>query len=173
MSLAFVLLLAACGFQLQGGDSWPRDWRGYSLEFAPRDAEVRELADLLDDAMRRRSLRPASDGQMFRLELLNVTDRKVISAIGADGKAVEFELQRNLAFVVRAQEFRSGRMSATASRRYSFDPAILLAKEAEEDRLQGELSREVAELALLQVESQLRRWSTAAASAIDDSGQSD
>ncbi len=160
------LLLAGCGFKLQGSDRWPAQWRSFALAFESRDPELRRLAMLARERLIQRRLQENGDG--FVLDLRRLRDRKLIAAIGGDGKAVEFELQRDLRFQLRAGTQRSPVFTVSASRRFSFDPAVLLAKEAEEERLQTELSREIIELMLLRTEAQLRAWSAAVAPAPDE-----
>lgn len=151
------LQLTACGFQLQGSDNWPDAWRAYALEFPRRDGAMQDFVDELHDALRQRGLREADGGPHFNLKMTALRDQKSIAAIGADGKAVEFDLARELTFFVQARDWRSAPISLSASRRLSFDPAVVLAKEAEEQRLLAALSRELSQRLLLRVEAELRR----------------
>jgi LPS-assembly lipoprotein len=152
-------LLPACGFHLQGSNTWPEDWRGYALEYPLRDPDMAPFVVALDEALRRRGLGPVgSDGGdgRFVLVLRDLEDRKSVAAIGGNGKAVEFELRRKVSFQIQTPAWRSETYSVSANRRLSFDPTVVLAKEAEEERLRQGLSRDLIEQLLLRTEAELR-----------------
>lgn len=147
--------ISACGLRLQGGERWPAQWPGYKLDFPSRDAAMQDFVDVLDESLRRQGLAPERQPAVG-LILRSVQDEKSVAAIGTDGRAVEFDLRRELVFQIRAGEWQSPVYSLQASRRLSFDPAVVLAKEAEEERLLQSLSRDLTELLILRVDSALR-----------------
>ena len=147
-------LLAACGFRLQGSERWPQGWDSYSLDYPSRDTAMQDFVDILDEALRRRGLQPAGTPD-FRIRLSQLIDHKSVAAIGTDGKAVEFELTRELRFQIKGRGWMTPVVSVSASRRLSFDPAVVLAKEAEEERLLEGLSRDLAQMLLLRAQTEL------------------
>ncbi len=150
------LLLLGCGFHLQGSLSWPAQWRAYQLDFPARDLPMARFVHQLDQALRQRGLRPAPDGAL-RIELRSLSDRKTVAAIGGDGKAVEFDLLRELQFqLITDDGWRSELFSLSSNRRLSFDPSVVLAKEVEEEQLRRALSRDLIELLVLRAEAELR-----------------
>ncbi len=153
--LVSVPVLAACGFQFQGGSGWPEDWTRYQLEYSFRDPQVAPFVDALDEALRHRSLEPGTQ-HAFRIWIRELTDSKIVAAIGGDGKAVEFELQRRLRFQLQAGNWLSDVYELAANRRLSFDPALVLAKEAEEEGMRRALSRDLIEMLILRTEADLR-----------------
>ncbi len=148
-------LLAGCGFHLQGSYSWPAQWRSYQLDFPARDLAMARFVQQLGQTLRQRGLEPAPDGAL-RMNLLSLTDRKTVAAIGGDGKAVEFDLLRELRFQLVTADWRSEVFTVTSNRRLSFDPTVVLAKEAEEEQLRRALSRDLIEMLVLRAEAELR-----------------
>lgn len=154
-ALLMAVLVTGCGFQLQGQRAWPEQWRGYVLEYSAQQPDDVAFAHLLEEALRMRGLSPGG-AEPLRLRIVALKDRKTVAAIGGDGKAVEFDLRQQLRFRYLAGDRLSETHSLEASRRLSFDPAAVLAKDAEEARLREALSRELIELMLLRIESELR-----------------
>lgn len=150
-----VSLLSACGFQLQGSHNWPSDWPHYQLDYSARKPAMLYFATALDRALQQRGV-TAQGEPRFTIKLHNLRDTRLVAAIGADGKAVEYELGRHIDFQILAGEWRSQVYSLSADRRMSFDPTVVLAKEAEEARLREGLSRDLIELLLLRAEVELR-----------------
>lgn len=158
--LAAVVLglgLAGCGFQLQGQDRWPAEWREYRLDFPARDPAIASFVDQLDEALSQRGLQPAqAEGKFVTIALRSLRDSKTVAAIGGDGKAVEFEVRRRVEVQLLGSDWRSEVFDLTSQRRLSFDPSVVLAKEAEEQRLREGLSRDLIELLLLRTEAELK-----------------
>lgn len=152
---ALVGLTSACGFQLQGSHNWPSAWPHYRLDYSPRQPAMLDFAIALDRALQYRGLSDTGEPR-FTLKLHKLRDTRVVAAIGADGKAVEYELGRKVEFQIIAGDWRSEVYTQTADRRMSFDPTVVLAKEAEDTRLREGLSRDLIELMLLRAEVDLR-----------------
>ncbi len=150
-----VVLSAGCGFRLQGQSSWPQQWHRYLLDYPARDPAMVAFVDLLEESLGYRGLINGGEPAV-RIELRSLRDGKTIAAIGGDGKAVEFELQRALAFQLHTANWSSSLFELSSSRRLSFDPSVVLAKEAEEDQLRLALSRDLIELLILRAEAELR-----------------
>lgn len=149
--------MSGCGFQLRGQDTWPAEWREYRLMFPARDPAVASFIDLLDEALSRRGLRPAVDSNTaFTIHLRELRDSKTVAAIGGDGKAVEFEVRRQIDVQLIGNDWRSEVFNLSSQRRLSFDPSIVLAKEAEEARLRQGLARDLIELLLMRTEAELK-----------------
>lgn len=153
--LLLTACLTACGFQLQGSHRWPADWPGYQLDYSVRQPGTFAFARQLDEALQYRGLRSEAT-PAFTLQLVNLQDSKIIAAIGGDGKAVEYELRRQVDFRILANGQSSVLFSLSEDRRLSFDPAQVLAKDVEEARLREALSRDLIELMILRAESELR-----------------
>ncbi len=160
--LAALALVASCGFRLEGQSSWPLEWQGYQLENRLRGIEGEDFADALQLRLEQngvqRDVEPAAT-----IQLLSLSQRKIVSALDARGQAAEYELQRKVEFRVRAAGRQSPPFSVIAQRRLSFDPSLVLAKQQEEAQIVSALTRELTELLILRVEAELRGISATSA----------
>jgi LPS-assembly lipoprotein len=160
-SLAGVLamLLAGCGFQLQGQRELPQELRSVFLDtvvpYRVADSAV-EVA--LRSRLRRRGAIVAGSEAAADsiLQLTNLNERRNVLSIGPDGKAIEFELVTEVTYSLRrAGIFIVPPGVVQVRRDLSFNSEQILAKEAEERRLQEFMQDELAELILLRLEASL------------------
>ncbi|HEX7382200.1 MAG TPA: LPS assembly lipoprotein LptE [Nevskiaceae bacterium] len=158
------LLLSGCGFQLAGQQSLPPELRlvyvdledPYSVEAPPL------LAALTRRITRSGGTVVASLPQahsVLRLSNLNVSTE--VAAIGPDGRALEYRLVTsvNYSLAVRGKPVTPVE-TQTVSSDYSFNAQQILAKEEEQQRLEGYTQDELAQLILLRVSAALRQSAT-------------
>lgn len=161
-------LLAACGFHAAGSRPLPEPLRHvridvvapYRVSEPPVETELRALlvrrgAEIVEKKAR-------DDVTVIRLS--NLREARDVLSVGADGKALEYEL------VLRADyDVRTGTRVWMAPdqievrRDYSFNAGQVLAKEQEADRLRDFLEQEMAELLLLRIEAVASRAAAPAA----------
>ena len=90
------------------------------------------------------------------LRLTQLEETREVLSVGADGKALEFQLTTQVTYVL----LRDGvpalpSYTQSVTRDYSFNAQQVLAKEAEEARLRRFIQDELAELVLLRLETLL------------------
>ncbi|HVT37221.1 MAG TPA: LPS assembly lipoprotein LptE [Nevskiaceae bacterium] len=88
------------------------------------------------------------------IQLSDLFETRSVLSIGADGKALEYQLTTSVRYLVSS----GGKALLapdvlTASRDYSYNATQVLAKEAEESRLREFIQNELAELLLLRLEA--------------------
>lgn len=163
MRLTAVVLLAglvsACGFHLAGSRSLPEALQQVYIQTQlPYAVDEPPLEIALRSRLRRRGADVTgsigSAATVLRLTQLEET-REVLS-VGADGKALEFQLTTQVTYVL----LRDGvpalpSYTQSVTRDYSFNAQQVLAKEAEEARLRRFIQDELAELVLLRLETLL------------------
>lgn len=157
--LAIAGLLSACGFHWAGTRPLPTELISiyidvvtpYTVSKPPVDAALR--ARLL----RRGALIAGSaDAARTVLRISELTEYREVLSLDPFGKAVEYKLTSRLRYELMAQ----GRALLPpdvmqVSRDYSFNAQQVLAKEAEEQRLQAFMQDELAELLLLRLDATL------------------
>lgn len=153
--LLLALGLSGCGFKLAGADNWPADWPGYRIDNRLAGIVGEDFAQKLRVALAQDGLDPAAEPAVT-LRLLRLDQRKHISALDANGRAAEFELQNRLRFQVLAGGHLSPEYAVVAQRRLSFDPSLALAKQQEEAQIGQALAAELIELLILRVEAELQ-----------------
>lgn len=157
--LLAVLLLCACGFRLAGERPLPEALqRVYIDTVEPYAVSEPPLEQALRARLRRRGAEVLTEpeGGASTLRLTDLDEQRNVLSVGPDGKAVEFELLTSVGYVLIGDDeilVPSDRLSA--SRDYSFNAEQILAKEAEEARLQRFLQDELADLLLLRLEASL------------------
>ena len=156
-----VLLLAGCGFRLAGDRPLPPALqRVYIDTVEPYAVSEPPVEQALRSRLRRRGadIVAQPEAGVGTLRLTNLDEQRSVLSIGPDGKAVEFELTTTVDFVlVRDGKILVPSDRLNASRDYSFNAEQILAKEAEETRLQRYLQDELADLLLLRLEASLSR----------------
>lgn len=151
--VATLLLLAACGFQLQGRQVLPA--RLATLELAPADRHsdfTRALRDALRGSRARLVEKAPADGVVVRV-LRDVVTERVLS-VDARNIPTDFEL----VYEVDVEVLEKGQVLMPAepfslSRIYSFDETRLLAKEREKDLLREALARDMASVVMRRLAS--------------------
>lgn len=159
--LVCALVLSACGFQPAGSRPLPSELTRvridlitpYRVSEPPVETRLRTLL------MQRGSeiVESATEGVTV-IRLSNLRQTREVRTVGADGKALEYDLILRVNYEV----FAEGRMfvppdEIEVRRDYSFNPGQLLAKEQEAQRLRDYLENQMAELILLRIETLLRR----------------
>lgn len=155
--LLLTFFLAGCGFHAAGNRPLPELLKQVRIDVI---APYRVSEPTVEAALRERLLRrgaevvekPRDDVTTIRLTDLKAT-REVLS-VGADGKALEYDL------ILRANyEVRRGTLVLIPTdlievrRDYSFSADQVLSKEQEAERLRDFLEEEMAELLLLRIEA--------------------
>jgi LPS-assembly lipoprotein len=149
--------LAACGFHLAGTRPMPETLKLVHIDMvAPYRVSEPAVETMLRTLLTRRGStvvdKPKEGATQIRLSELEEI-RQVLS-VGADGKALEFQLITRVTCEVRKGDqvlMPPDRMMLT--RDYSFNAQQVLAKESEEERLREFLQNELAELLLLRIEA--------------------
>jgi len=133
-TLAFALLLAACGFQLRGTAQLPFDTLymppttvpGVALDLK-RNIQSGTNTKVIDDPKNAEAV----------LEFLQETREKHILSLAATGRVREFQLRYRVTF--RVHDGKGGEFlpasTVQLTRDISFDDAVVLAKETEEQLL--------------------------------------
>ena len=155
-------VIVACGFRLQGASSWPTEWAGYRVESRLQGIDGEDFIDALQLELEQRGVQRGVE-PVAVIRLLNLGQRKIVSALDARGQAAEFELQRRVEFRIIAGGRTSPPLAVIAQRRLSFDPNLALAKQQEEAQIIRALTRELTDLLLLRVEAELRAVSAVSA----------
>lgn len=143
-----LLLLAGCGFQLQGRQVLPARLATLQLEVADRQSDFsRALRQSLDSSGARLVDKAAADGTVVRI-LRDAMDERVLS-VDARNIPTDYELTYEVEVSVRSgTEELMAPETFSLSRIYSFDERKLLAKEREKDLLREALARDMANVVL-------------------------
>lgn len=155
------LALAGCGFHAAGSRALPAGMERVHVDtVVPYQVVEPRVETRLRSLLRQRGAqvldRAQSDGATLRLT--QIREAREVRTVGADGKALEydlilrvdFDLQRDGAVLVPPDQVE-------VRRDYSFNPGQLLAKEQEALRLREFLEEEAAQLILFRIEARLAR----------------
>ena len=167
--LAAALLAAGCGFHLAGTRPLPEAMSPIYVDVVtPYRVSKPPIEAALNSRLLRRGARTLGDASTARtvLRITGLAESRDVLSVDPFGKAVEYKLTTKLHYEL----MRDGKALVTpdvmqVSRDYSFNAQQVLAKEAEEQRLQGFMQDELAELLLLRLEAQLAARSAAPAGA--------
>jgi len=143
-AIACLLLLAGCGFQLQGRQMLPAALASMQLEAVDRQSDfARALRTSLTASGARLVDKAPAEGTVVRILRDSLTER--VLSVDARNIPTDFELTYEVEVEVRAgtQELMAAE-PFTLSRIYSFDERKLLAKEREKDILREALARDMA-----------------------------
>ena len=147
------LLLAACGFQLQGRQNLPPQLASVQVEAADRHSDFTHALRRSLDASGARLVEDAgADVAVVRILSDRVTEN--VLSVDARNIATDFELIYEVEV-----EVRSGTTELMAaepfllSRIYSFNETRLLAKQREKDVLREALARDLASVVLRRLTS--------------------
>jgi LPS-assembly lipoprotein len=159
-SFLIALLVSACGFHLAGTRPLPETLRDVYIEvITPYQVVQPPLESSLRSILQRRgaTVRGNAGTGTTVIRLSDLNERREVLSIGVDGKALEYRLVTS----VRYAAYAGGRVLAgpdelRLTRDYSFQPAQVLAKEAEEARLREFIQTQLAELMMLRLETQAR-----------------
>jgi len=150
--LAVVLSLGGCGFQLQGRLTLPPPIAALRIETDDRQSSfAQSLAQVLRGAGAQ--LDASGAGVLaVRIERDELIER--VASVSARNQPREYELT----YVVRYSVVRDGRYlveseEVTATRDFSFDERLALAKSREREQLRQTLARELAGVVLQRIGS--------------------
>lgn len=150
-------LVAGCGFRLAGTRPLPEALRSVHVDLvAPYRVSEPPIETALRSLLERRGAEVQSQPGRARvlIRLSDLKETREVLSIGADGKALEFQLITQ----VNYQVSENGRAllppsTLSVSRDFSFNAQQVLAKEAEEARLRAFIQGELAELLMLRLEA--------------------
>jgi LPS-assembly lipoprotein len=147
------LLLAGCGFHLQGALTLPEGVR--TVHVSTRD-ELTPFAVELRRALERSGAQvaPSSAGADAVIRIRqDRTGRRVLS-VSARNTPQEFEVYYSVEFAIdRGGAEALAPQQLDATRYFSFDESLLLAKDREEASLREAMARDLADLVLRQLGS--------------------
>jgi len=170
LALAACLLLAACGFQLRGADSVGLGAERIYLDTSgagDTGREVREQLRLTDTTL----TETAGDAD-YILRINNQRfDREVLSVSPRTGNVEEYELilSAMLSVATGKGETRINNELLAATRDLIFDETAVIATGDEQELLREEMTRQIADQALLRARAVIRNYEnkTAAAAAAE------
>ena len=152
-------LLAGCGFHWAGSRPLPPALSSVYIDVVtPYRVSKPPLERALSSRLLRRGARLSNSLGAART-ILRVSDMKEsreVLSVDPFGKAVEYKLTTRVQFeLIEGGTVLVPPDAVQASRDYSFNAQQVLAKEAEEARLQAFMQDELAELVLLRIEAVL------------------
>lgn len=159
--LALCLALSACGFHAAGKRPLPPGLERVHVDTVEKyqvaEPQVeKRLRSLL--AQRGATVLDRQHRDAAQIRLTRVRESRQVRTVGADGKALEYDLIIRVEYQVRRGDTVPVPTAEVEVRRdYSFNPGQLLAKEQEALRLRDYLEDEAAELILLRVEAAMSR----------------
>ena len=154
-----VALLAGCGFHFAGSRPLPPALTSVYIDVVtPYSVSKPPVESALRSRLLRRGARVSASLGAARtiVRITDLAESREVLSVDPFGKAVEFKLTARLRYEVT----ETGRDplppdTLSVSRDYSFNAQEVLAKEAEEQRLQAFMQDELAELLLLRLEALL------------------
>ncbi len=168
--LLLALLSAACGFHWAGTRPLPPALSVVYIDVVtPYRVSKPPLEQALGSRLQRRGARLSSTLGAARsiLRVSELTETREVLSVDPFGKAVEYKLTTRARFqLVEGGTVRVAPDTIQVSRDYSFNAQQVLAKEAEELRLQTFMQDELAELLLLRIEAALAAPPAAPADAL-------
>jgi LPS-assembly lipoprotein len=144
MLLAAMLLAGGCGFHLQGRSPLPESLKSPYLEVPDRQSDfVQSMRHALLSNGAHLAREKGSASAVLSIVKDNVT-RRVLS-VSATNQPNEYEITYTVGFSVTAGEQELlPPQEISATRTYSFDERLLLAKSHEEDVLRADMARDLA-----------------------------
>ena len=166
---ALVLLLAGCGFHWAGSRVLPSQLSWVYIDVVtPYQVEKPPLESALRTRILRRGGVVSGDAGAARtvLRITDLTETREVLSVDPFGKAVEYKLTTRLKYeLLEDNQPLVPEGVLRVSRDYSFNAQQVLAKEAEEARLQSFIQDELAELLLLRLEALINSRAAAPAGA--------
>ena len=159
--LLCVVLLAGCGFHFAGSRPLPAALQSVYIDLlTPYRVSKPELESALRARLLRRGGEVSGSLESARsiLRLSKLTETRQVLSVDPFGKAIEYQLSIRVTYVLLSGgDVLLGPDEMQVSRDYSFNAQQVLAKEAEEARLQAFIQDELAEVLLLKLETLLSR----------------
>lgn len=167
LALLLAAMLEGCGFHFAGSRPLPgvMSWIYIDIVTPYRVAKPPLEAALNTRLLRRGAVVSGSVAEARTvLRITELTEQREVLSVDPFGKAVEYKLTTRLRYELLedGQPVVPGDV-LQVSRDYSFNAQEVLAKEAEEQRLQSFIQDELAELLLLRLEAQTRALAEPAA----------
>jgi LPS-assembly lipoprotein len=157
--LGVCLLLTACGFHWAGSRPLPPALAAVYIDVVtPYRVSKPPLEQALSSRLQRRGARLVGTLGAARtiLRVSELKESREVLSVDPFGKAVEYKLTTRVQYLlVEGGAVLVPPDTIQVSRDYSFNAQQVLAKEAEELRLQTFMQDELAELLLLRIEAQL------------------
>lgn len=155
------LLLAGCGFHLAGSRPLPQSLESVYIDVVtPYHVSKPPLEAALRTRLLRRGAQVTGNAgtATTTLRLTDLHESRQVLSVDPFGKAVEYQLTTRVRFeLLGSSQVLIPGDTLQVSRDYSFNAQQVLAKEAEETRLQAFIQDELAELLLLRIEAVLKR----------------
>ena len=152
-------LLAGCGFHWAGSRPLPPMLSSVYIDVVtPYRVSKPPLEQALSSRLLRRGAHLAKTlgGARAILRVSELKESREVLSVDPFGKAIEYKLTTRVQFeLIEGGAVRVPPDAVQASRDYSFNAQQVLAKEAEEARLQAFMQDELAELMLLRIEAVL------------------
>ena len=147
----FVLLLAGCGYHLQGGLTVPAQMKSTYIDAPDRySLFYRELVLQFQAAGVNLVNSPVEATAVFSI-LLDETDQRVLS-VSARNVPTEFEVYYSIRYTMAsAQETLLDAQFVTVTRDYTYDERLVLGKAHERDVLRDALVDDLVRIVLKQI----------------------
>jgi LPS-assembly lipoprotein len=145
---AALVLLAGCGFHLQGVSHLPPAFATTAVVAADRYTDFNRA---LGDALRVSGSSVVGDahGAGAAVDVLGDENGQRVLSVSANNTPTEYEVYYTIRYRVRVGEREVlPPQVLTLTREYSFDTAAVLAKEHEQEAIRGALARELAALVM-------------------------
>jgi LPS-assembly lipoprotein len=152
-AVAAAALLAACGFHLQGRAPLPDVMKRPFLEVPDVQSE---FAQRLRHALLANGadLMPQKDHASAVISILSDNVRRRVLTVTATNQPAQYEVTYTVGFTVNAGDQQLlAPQEVTATRVYSFDERLLLAKGHEEDVLRQDLASDLADRVMRRLSS--------------------
>jgi len=141
--LVLTLLLAGCGFHLQGSAPAQAELPVFSISGLP------ESHPLVQELDHQRSLYRQQPEHQWRAQISELQWQQRALSHAVDGTAVEYELRLELHVDVLDQQSQTVMsFPVSVAGDYSFSPTLILSKGVEETRLREELIQRTASIIL-------------------------
>jgi LPS-assembly lipoprotein len=151
--LLVVAIMSGCGFQLRGAASLPPEFQEVSLRGVDVYSELGDALRALLEANGSRVVEP--DVATGVLWILDEAFRKDVTALGSNGKAVEFRLAYRVRF--KAEDAAGNELVAPDEvrlfRDYAYAEDQVLGRNAAEEDVQRQLIRESAWMVLQRLQA--------------------
>jgi LPS-assembly lipoprotein len=160
-AVALALSLAACGFHWAGSRQLPGQLSWVYIDIVtPFRVATPPIVAALRARLTRRGAVVTGSASAARtvLRLSDLDESREVLSVDPFGKTVEFKLTTRVRYeLLEDDHIVVAPDVMIVSRDYSFNATQVLAKEAEEQRLQGYMQDELAELLLLRLEAQVNQ----------------
>lgn len=147
-ALAALVLLAGCGFHLQGAQKLPPLMNATYLDASDRYTDFHRA---LTDALRvsgAKLVRERAEAKVV-VEVQREESGQRVLSVSARNTPTEYEVYYTIVYRVRAGDRELlASQTLTLTREYSFDETRLLAKEQEQEFIRAALARELAALVM-------------------------